>query len=108
VFLGISDKGTRNMLRKQIKRREEFSLLHKQLLHRQAGWSFYLLVVVIGTSCFASALLFFSGQDSAAAATTASGLTSGALVSCLKLYQDANKRWDDANDISHKEDDEHH
>ncbi len=95
------------MTRKQIAKRGDISLLYKHQRARHADVSFYMLIAVIGITSFVSVLLLLFGDASAAAATTASGLTSGAVACSLKLYQDANNRLDDVNDSPHKEDDEH-
>lgn len=71
---------------------------------RQAEASFNLaFALTAGSSLMslATVLLFLSGNVSAAAATTAGGLTYGAInVCCLKFCKDANDRLDKTAKVS--------
>ena len=73
------------------------AIIYKERL-RQARASFNLafgLTAVSAIISFAGVLMLFSGNVSAATATTAGGLSSGAVSACwLKLAKDANNRLD--------------
>lgn len=74
---------------------------------RQAKASFNLaFALTAGSSIIslATVLLFLPGNVSAAAATTAGGLTYGAInVCCLKFCKDANDRLDETAKVSEDE-----
>lgn len=73
---------------------------------RQAKASFnFAFALTAGSSIIslATVLLFLSGNVSAAAATTAGGLTGAINVCCLKFCKDANDRLDERVKVSEDE-----